>query len=176
MTTETPNPRRSAVDELIEAAVPTLGSGHASHSQTLALQVQQNLQFQHDWSDIRVHTSVPGRPEERLARPVLSGCPPRRVYIHPDEQIEAIKAGIKDEELEPQPEWVFPSHLQEPWSLQKFGELFDQIDAIPPSDTPVSEAARRWRKMKRALLATVDDDSTVVYYIVHDGIVKPRQN
>ena len=29
---------------------------------------------------------------------------------------------------------------------------------------------------KRLLLATLDDDSTVVYYIVHDGIVKPRQN
>jgi tRNA-splicing endonuclease subunit Sen15 len=33
-----------------------------------------------------------------------------------------------------------------------------------------------WRKTKRILLATLDDDSTVVYYIVHDGIVKPRQN
>jgi len=26
------------------------------------------------------------------------------------------------------------------------------------------------------LLATLTDDSTVVYYIMHDGIVKPRQN
>jgi tRNA-splicing endonuclease subunit Sen15 len=33
-----------------------------------------------------------------------------------------------------------------------------------------------WRTTKRLLLATLDDDSTVVYYIVHDGIVKPRQN
>ncbi len=32
------------------------------------------------------------------------------------------------------------------------------------------------RDLKRVLLATVGDDSTVVYYIVHDGIVKPRQN
>lgn len=36
----------------------------------------------------------------------------------------------------------------------------------------------KWRisQPKRVLLATLDDDSTVVYYIVHDGIVKPRQN
>jgi len=26
------------------------------------------------------------------------------------------------------------------------------------------------------LLATLHDDSTVVYYVMHDGIVKPRQN
>ena len=37
---------------------------------------------------------------------------------------------------------------------------------------------RTWAgdEVKRMLLATVDDDSTVVYYVVHDGIVKPRQN
>lgn len=36
----------------------------------------------------------------------------------------------------------------------------------------------KWRttQPKRILLATLDDDSTVVYYIVHDGVVKPRQN
>ena len=32
------------------------------------------------------------------------------------------------------------------------------------------------KEIKRVLLAAVDDDSTVVYYIVHDGLVKPRQN
>jgi len=31
-------------------------------------------------------------------------------------------------------------------------------------------------RQKRLLLATLQDDSTVVYYIIHDGIVKPRQN
>ena len=36
----------------------------------------------------------------------------------------------------------------------------------------------QWRtsQPKRLLLATLDDDSSIVYYIVHDGIVKPRQN
>lgn len=33
-----------------------------------------------------------------------------------------------------------------------------------------------WDTTKRVLLATVEEDSTVVYYVVHDGIVKPRQN
>ena len=34
----------------------------------------------------------------------------------------------------------------------------------------------RGKEAKRVLLATVTDDSAIVYYIVHDGIVKPRQN
>ena len=36
----------------------------------------------------------------------------------------------------------------------------------------------KWRttQPKRLLLAILDDDSTIVYYIVHDGLVKPRQN
>ena len=32
------------------------------------------------------------------------------------------------------------------------------------------------KKAKRIVLAIVNDDSTVVYYIVHERIVKPRQN
>ena len=70
-------------------------------------------------------------------------------------------------------------------------EVFDGISHIPPDDsfskhtgdnsvtTPsnVSNSPNeKWRSTKRVVLATVSDDSTVVYYIVHDGIVKPRQN
>jgi tRNA-splicing endonuclease subunit Sen15, fungi type len=99
-------------------------------------------------------------------------------------------------------EWVLPSHLREKWTLRRFGEVFDCIAAIPGSEDGEelfreakaeagteeegvvveihgeSEGENEWRtKMpKRILLATLDDDSTVVYYIVHDGIVKPRQN
>ena len=35
---------------------------------------------------------------------------------------------------------------------------------------------RRRRGGKRMMLATLSDDSTVVYYLVHEGLVKPRQN
>lgn len=92
--------------------------------------------------------------------------------------------------------------MREKWSLRRFGEVFDEIEIIPPAfgaidmeadveedenirkrtrDVPLpptkgSHAKNPWRTKKRVLLATVDDDSTIVYYIVHDGIVKPRQN
>ena len=34
----------------------------------------------------------------------------------------------------------------------------------------------KWKREKRVLLAVVGDDSTVVYYVVLEGVVKPRQN
>ena len=135
---------------------------------------------------------------------MLSGVPPRRLYVHPDEQIELLqkqksegKSGMPD--LAREREWVLPSHLREKWSLRRFSEIFDALPAIPSDEDgnalfeeDVDEAraqgltdeslestpANRWRTTlpKRLLLATVDDDSTIVYYIVHNGIVKPRQN
>jgi tRNA-splicing endonuclease subunit Sen15 len=137
---------------------------------------------------------------------MISGLPPQRLYVHPDEQIELLqkqkaegKTGLPD--LPREREWVLPSHLREKWSLRKFGEVFDSIAIVPSkqdgtllfddevddgrdSTTTQTEGAdeatdhNRWRmlKPKRLLLATLDDDSTIAYYIVHDGIVKPRQN
>ncbi len=86
---------------------------------------------------------------------------------------------MKDDEVEVEREWVLPTHLQEKWSLRRFAEVFDAIEEEPPED----DGGQMWEEVrgkrrggKRVLLATLGDDSTVVYYIVHDGIVKPRQN
>lgn len=86
-------------------------------------------------------------------------------------------------------EWVLPTHLREKWSLRGFAEVFDRIGDVPPepggNDVESGgtdggerreEKTERRRGGKRVLLATVDTDSTIVYYIVHEGIVKPRQN
>ena len=150
-----------------------------------------------------------------MPRPLISGLSPRRLYVHPDEQIEMLrkqkaegKTGLP--ESPPEREWVLPSHLRERWTLKRFGEVFDAIDPMPAQDDGIklfetkqmslsfintSEDAQTndyssiadddershsnpWRQSqpKRLLLATLDDDSTIVYYIIHDGIVKPRQN
>ena len=100
-------------------------------------------------------------------------------------------------ELAREREGVLPSHLREKWSLRKFGEVFDVISASPSREAgePLFQdeleviendekqendraLSNKWRTKlpKRLLLATLDDDSTIVYYIIHDGIVKPRQN
>ncbi|KAF2101852.1 hypothetical protein NA57DRAFT_53797 [Rhizodiscina lignyota] len=192
------------------------------HYCNLALQVLHNLQHQHRWTQLKLHTHSPTAPYARMSRPLLSGMPPRRLYVHPDEQIEFIrldderkkrrKAQEKrqvtdsttdtvpptipedddDPETTPQPvrEWVLPTHIGEMWSLRRMATVFDVICSVPPdpgpsndgllAENPPSEgpiqSPGRWREVKRLLLATVDDDSTIVYYIVHDGIVKPRQN
>ena len=105
-------------------------------------------------------------------------------------QIELIKAGLREEDVPPERVFVAPSALGEKWTLKMFAGVFEGVP------TPVSRRQEEWEMsqgeerqgkegggrqwagddVKRMLLATVDDDSTVVYYVVHDGIVKPRQN
>ncbi|CAI4219475.1 unnamed protein product [Parascedosporium putredinis] len=137
----------------------------------LPASVLENLKDQHYWTDLRPA--------------------PKRLYIHPDEQIEAIDVerdtgAAPEDTKEPEYEWVLPVHLHEDWSLRRFADVFDAIEAIPPRPSRDSEGAaelgpsgKDWRgedRKKRLTMAIVADDSTVSYYIVHDGIVKPRQN
>jgi tRNA-splicing endonuclease subunit Sen15 len=154
------------------------------HLEALTNTVLNNLENQHDWTQLKVHRS-PG-----MSRPLISGLPPRRLYIHPVEQIEIIMAEKNRDERIPQPaefEWVLPTHLAEKWSIKAFAEVFDSVEPVPPSDNPQESSElgkedaqwKQWRGVKRGkriLLSTVQDDSTVVYYLMHDGIVKPRQN
>ena len=125
--------------------------------------------------------------------------------MHPDEQVEMLRAGLREQDVRVEREWVLPTHLREKWSLRKFADVFDAVAEEPPEEDwaeeqgesglvgkatdgagnrkghtgsgldPSREGSGR-RGGKRVLLATLSDDSTVVYYIVHEGLVKPRQN
>ncbi|XXG96537.1 hypothetical protein Hte_002820 [Hypoxylon texense] len=135
----------------------------------IAATVLDNLRYQHDWTELQLltHSPVDNSP---LPRPLITGLPPRQLYLHPDDQIEMLKSHPSPEDRIPETpvvEWVLPIHLSEKWSLRAFASVFD---SMPPQ---VSAAPDR---VKRVLLATVHNDSTVVYYFMHDGIVKPRQN
>ncbi|KAF2221907.1 tRNA-splicing endonuclease subunit Sen15 [Elsinoe ampelina] len=186
-------------------------SPHPAHLQHLTLQICHNLQYQHNWTSLTIHHYAPiesssttgKRKRTPLPRPLISGLPPKRLYVHPDEQIALLQAAkktitetngkdgeanlLKMVKPDPEREWILPTHLQEKWSLSRFGEVFDQIGFVPPDGggendldeeivSDADKARNPWRTKKRVLLATLDDDSTVMYYIVHDGIVKPRQN
>lgn len=187
-------PPASALQKLLDANPAPPTSPHAPELHHLALKVAHNLQYQHRWTDVRLHLNSP-LPDHSLPRPLISGIPPQRLYVHPNEQIELLqqqkdqgKTGLP--ELPREREWVLPSHLREKWSLKRFGLAFDGIEAVPslangralfPAESRNEESEgtpSKWRTTlpKRLLLATLDHDSTVVYYIVHDGIVKPRQN
>jgi tRNA-splicing endonuclease subunit Sen15 len=92
-----------------------------------------------------------------------------------------LKAGVKETDMPLEREWVLPTHIREKWSLRKFAEVFDAVGKIPLGEGEEEKGGEGEDDKargggKRVLLATVGDDSTVLYYIVHDGIVKPRQN
>ena len=161
-----------------------MATGGDHHGQ-LAQIVLNNLENQHDWTRLQLHNNT------TPSRILISGLPPKRMYIHPDEQIDIIKAekALLNGARLPQPpefEWVLPVHLVETATTKTFADVFDSIDTLPPG-AKAEEANRdeewaewkQWRttkRHKRILLAVVHDDSTVVYYFVHDGLVKPRQN
>ncbi|KXH59023.1 hypothetical protein CSAL01_05559 [Colletotrichum salicis] len=150
----------------------------AEHLTNLTALVLGNLRDQHDWTDVEVRSDGKSRP-----RPIITGLPPNRLYMHPDEQIEALEMDSKRSSQAPEYEWVLPVHLSEQWTLSSFATIFDSIDTLPrpldPASTINGSKKRDWRgadRQKRLLLAVVHDDSTVSYYLIHDGIVKPRQN
>ncbi|KUJ20992.1 uncharacterized protein LY89DRAFT_422188 [Mollisia scopiformis] len=180
-------PPASSLQEILESSKSSIeGSPHPVYLHNLASTIIHDLQFQHDWTalSVHIHSTLTNDP---LPRPIISGLPPKRAYIHPDEQIEIIKEEHKTGEKiihKPEREWVLPSHIQEKWSLAKFAAVFDGLDVVPSGtgdnhdeeENPIGQQWRGKNRQKRLLLATLHDDSTVVYYIVHDGIVKPRQN
>jgi hypothetical protein len=291
------------------------------YNQTLAKQILHNLQYQHNWSNLQIFSPeslIKGTPvtankrnerdggfleeeeeeEEEDSHLLISGFPPTRIYIHPDEQIEHISSVAKlraalELELakladagnqatertdapemnipvatsvsastpttqlelilnpestattttlatrphqfkEPQeirtveekeeekgeftkcnpkihtlqgqlsrlersygtvlrPEIVLPTHIREKWTLRELARVFERLPSdslslysspeatAPTASTPkpelLQETQNRPRKdARRILLAILNDDSTVVYYFVHEGLVKPRQN
>jgi tRNA-splicing endonuclease subunit Sen15, fungi type len=160
-------PAPSALSKLIASQTqktPPLQSAslHSPFDHALALQVLHNLQYQHEWTALQVHARSPLPPFAPLPRPLLSGMPPRRLYIHPDEQIELLKEAKKrqksiassaaeksgtsststaaqdaskaklDVQAMPEREWVLPARLKETWSLKKMSEVFDCLNLVPP--------------------------------------------
>jgi tRNA-splicing endonuclease subunit Sen15, fungi type len=145
----------------------TLKMENRSHVDDLVASIYENLENQQDWTALEKHTHSP-HTKAPYPRPLISGLPPRRMYIHPDEQIEMIKNNTMGSAAQtPEVEWVLSTSLNETITLEFLASVFDSMER--PPNLPESRS-------KRILLAVRHDDSTVVYYFVHDGIVKPRQN
>ncbi|EGX91648.1 hypothetical protein CCM_05806 [Cordyceps militaris CM01] len=135
-------------------------SSRIQQPENAALAVMKNLQDQHDWTDLEfIYLKGP-------TRALVKGLPSKRLYLHPDDQIAALAQEQATGERVPQEavhEFVLPVHLSEKWSLADFAAVFDSF-----TNTDTRE--------KRIVLATLHNDSTVVYYIMQEGMVKPRQN
>jgi tRNA-splicing endonuclease subunit Sen15 len=173
-------------------STPGAAISHLPNEISLARQIMHNLEYQHYWTALCLHTHSPIT-NDPLPRPLVSGRPPQRLYVHPDEQVELLKKADRERKAraagdtaglqvkaEPEREWVLPTRLKEQWTLRRLAAVFDAIPILPPAQetatTDTDSPPNPWRTTKRVVLATVDTDSTVVYYIVHDGVVKPRQN
>ncbi|CAK7565254.1 MAG: hypothetical protein SEPTF4163_003166 [Sporothrix epigloea] len=174
--------------ELSSSAQPPNPGAGGSPERDLVGVVYNNLVNQQDWTQMRIHDVG----DNKCPRILLSGLPPRRLYIHPDEQIELLRAerALGNGQRIAQPperEWIMPMHLVETPTVSLLAAVFDSISAVPLKDVAeegddddgTAEECKAWcssRRCKRLLLAVVQDDSSVTYYFMHDGIVKPRQN
>jgi hypothetical protein len=137
---------------------------------------------------------------------LISGIPPHRIYTHPDEQLFMLERGLRDDDIELERMFVVPTAHGQSWSLRKMAAVFDalpedeeeshaqSLDDAKESGDSAEKAAKlteyyEYRRKarvtkewggKRLLLAMVDrsmgGDGTVVYYVVQEGAVKPRQN
>ncbi|KIW99666.1 uncharacterized protein Z518_11079 [Rhinocladiella mackenziei CBS 650.93] len=149
-------------------------------------------------------TSNPLTPGETVT--LISGLPPQHSYVHPDLQTYLIKHSIPDTSLPVQRELVLPLSLGENWTLSRFCAVFDHLperqvihvqgaggsgrpmgtQATPADGSANGSATGRvggyeHRDQKRVLLGMKardggGGDGTVVYYIMQEGEIKPRQN
>ncbi|RAH54995.1 hypothetical protein BO85DRAFT_89499 [Aspergillus piperis CBS 112811] len=166
------------------------------------LQILHNLQHQHLWTSLRVHNlHLPSNSEQQQPLYLISGIPPHHLYIHPDEQLFMLERGLREDDVELERMFVLPTVQGESWTLRKLAGVFDSLPEgsgegeVLEGGGGAGEKAEKLREYyeyrgkaratkewggKRLLLAMVDrrmgGDGTVVYYVVQDGAVKPRQN
>lgn len=196
---EQPAPGPSSLTKLIASS-----SASGDPLAATTIQILHNLQYQHLWTSLQTHAiPAPSSSQNDVVSTLISGIPPNRVYTHPDEQLYMLEKGLRDEDLKPERIFVIPTAQGQPWSLRRMAAVFDALSEIEvaadQSDSSSGDMdedkAKRLEEYyerreqasitkewgtKRALLAMVDKgmggEGTVVYYVVQEGEVKPRQN
>ncbi|KAI9045699.1 uncharacterized protein KD926_007000 [Aspergillus affinis] len=198
-------PTPSALTSLI-AASASPNPLSASTIQILHNLQHQHLWTSLKVHDIPIPTSNPPSTDDASsALFLISGIPPHRVYTHPDEQLYMLQKGLREDDVELERMFVLPTVHGQSWSLRKLAAVFDSLPDSAEEDlgdegeeragsqngekaaqlAEYYEYRRKARQTgewgtKRLLLAMVDKsmggDGTVVYYIVQEGAVKPRQN
>lgn len=72
---------------------------------------------------------------------------------------------------------MLPVSLREKWSLRKWAEVFDALPEMDGDEGGDGDAdGGKEKEGKKLMMGVVSDDSTVVYYVVGEGIIKPKQN
>ena len=163
--------------------------------ETIPHEILHNLRYQHNWTSLSIlkppppieaipsltltslSPSLPRKPT--TTTPILlSGKPPKPIYIHPTYQSHLLLQSIEVSTLQPEIEYVFPLALGQSFTLRLLQSAFDSIPTREPIER---ENGFKHQDAKRILLAMrgrqgVGGDGTVNYYVVQEGEVKPRQN
>lgn len=169
-------PHPSPITQLLATSTPQ----HTNTPLALPLEILHNLRHQHSWADLTLHYIIPtpSRPSPTLhslsfplwtlppaldnhETPILiSGQPPRPVYIHPDQQNAALKASVNATNTAttttstptpstaqapaPTPavprEWVLPLSLDVHPSVSYLSAVFDALPAPVPASAPAAPA------------------------------------
>lgn len=90
------------------------------------------------------------KPHSFSSGTILTGFPPSKLDSSDEDNVK---------------EWVVPTSMvsNSELSLSEIDGWFEAIALVES-------------RPKRVTIAMVNDDGTVVYYFIHDGVVKPRQN
>ncbi|EPX72122.1 tRNA-splicing endonuclease subunit Sen15 [Schizosaccharomyces octosporus yFS286] len=114
--------------------------------------VETDLRLGQQWDELKIHIVHMYSEEER---PLLSGVP---------------KTGLLQKKLQ----YVFPVFLHEHVSIKMLSAIFDSMKT---QNLLLAQDERGLSgKESYIYLGIVCSDSTVVYYKVTDGLMKPRQN
>ncbi|EPY52077.1 tRNA-splicing endonuclease subunit Sen15 [Schizosaccharomyces cryophilus OY26] len=114
--------------------------------------VETDLRLGQQWDELKIHMLKMYSEKER---PLLSGIP---------------KTGLLQKKLQ----YVFPVLLQETISIKTLTAIFDSMKK--QNLLLVQDERGLSGKESYIYLGIVCSDSTVVYYKVTDGLMKPRQN
>jgi tRNA-splicing endonuclease subunit Sen15, fungi type len=114
-----------------------------------AQQVADNLSFQHNWKNIEIF-QIPGY-NSNYPIYLCIGVPSEK--LHPDDK--TIEREI-----------VLVTKLKGKFTISLWTHVFDELKKHFGLEEPP----------RRVTMAMVTDDSTIVYYFVNKGLIKPKKN
>lgn len=117
-----------------------------TNSMSLSKDVQNNLLYQHLWTDV---TEFDLNLKSGDVLTLCNGVPPEK--LHPDDD----KVDV---------EYILPVKTENKWTISQWNDVFDSL------------GAKEGKAIRRIIMAMVTIDSTIVYYFINNGLIKPRKH
>lgn len=111
-------------------------------------QVKTNLEYYVLWQSVESHEILL---DNNVGLTIISGYPPQKLHNNDEPHLK---------------EWVIPQTIssQKELQLSEINQWFKSVERLAGT------------RPKRVTIGLLNNDSTVVYYFIHDGIAKPKQN